>query len=261
MTAVELDADALSVNRGVVEGMRSPRPLVAQLPALLQEDEFCERLTTAFDSVVAPVYSTLDCWDSYLDPHLAPDDFVDWLASWVGLEIDETWTLERRRRLVEEIVSLYRIRGTVSGLASHIRLYSGVEPEILENGGCMWSQTTQTALPGAPGPHLTVRLQVDDPATVHRGTVERIVASSRPAHLSYSVEIVSAGGAVAGSDQPTGGKARKPAAKDAVPGAVDLPGSERIDLAPPGPEVADAQPDEPTDEPAEEPPDGGEPTE
>ena len=98
-------------------------------------------MMAAFDEIVAPLFSTLDCLDSYLDPKLAPHDFVDWLASWVGVDIDETWTLERRRRLILDAVALYRIRGTAAGLAAHVNLYAGVTPEIAENGGCEWSQT------------------------------------------------------------------------------------------------------------------------
>ena len=69
-------------------------------------------MMSAFDEVLAPLFTTLDCFDSYLDPELAPVDFVDWLASWVGVDIDETWTLERRRRLIQNAAVLYRIRGT-----------------------------------------------------------------------------------------------------------------------------------------------------
>ena len=71
-------------------------------------------MMSAFDEVLAPLFTTLDCFDSYLDPDLAPHDFVDWLASWVGVDIDETWTLERRRRLIQDAVVLYRIRGTAA---------------------------------------------------------------------------------------------------------------------------------------------------
>ena len=190
--------------RGVVDGLLNPRPFIHELPSLLQEDPFCDRLTRGFDSVVAPIYSALDCWDSYLDADLAPDDFIDWLASWVGVEIDEHWPLERRRRLIKEIVVLYRIRGTSAGLASHVNLYAGVTPEILENGGCLWSQEANTPLPGSADAHLTVRLRVPDPDAINRATIERIVAASRPAHLAVSVEVLTETGRVIASEEHEG---------------------------------------------------------
>jgi phage tail-like protein len=244
------------VGRGVVSGLVNPRPYLEELPALLQEDEFCGRLTRGFDDVIAPIYSTLDCWDSYLEADLAPDDFIDWLASWVGVEIDEHWPLERRRRLIKEIVVLYRIRGTSAGLASHVNLYAGVTPEILENGGCLWSQEANTPLPGSPDAQLTVRLQVPDPDTVKRATIERIVAASRPAHLAFTVEVqTDTGRVIAPEAPPEAGDGDGQRAAEA-PGAVDLPGSEHIDLAPPGPEVQDGE-----QGPETQPPAGQEPLE
>jgi phage tail-like protein len=217
--------------RGLVEGLATPRPIGAELPAAFQEDDFCQRMMTAFDEVLAPVFTTLDCFDSYLDPQLAPPDFVDWLASWVGVEIDETWTLERRRRLIREAVILYRIRGTAAGLAAHIGLYSGVTPEIEESGGCEWSQAASSPMPGSAQPHLTVRLRLDDVGDVRRSTVSRIVGASRPAHVPYQLEMLAGGAPVESAEED----APVAAAAEAAPGAVDLPGSERIELGPQAP--------------------------
>ncbi|MDQ6782990.1 MAG: phage tail protein [Actinomycetota bacterium] len=232
--------------RGLVDGLDSPRPIGADLPSLFQEDELCQRLTSAFDLALAPVFSTLDCFDSYLNPRMAPGDFVDWLASWVGVDIDETWTLERRRQLVEDAVALYRVRGTAVGLAAHIRLYTGATPEIDESGGCGWSESADSAFPGSSDPHVIVRLQVPDPSTINATTVNRIVADARPAHLPYGVEIrpregeLLPGGVSVELDglsvPPTEGAATAGRAPGDGAGPVDLPGSERVELAAPAPQ-------------------------
>ncbi|MDA8047023.1 MAG: phage tail protein [Actinomycetota bacterium] len=233
-----------TVGRGYVEGLPTPRPLVELIPSTLQDDEFCQRLVGAFDDVVAPVFNSLDCFDSYLDPQLAPDDFVDWLAGWVGLDIDETWTVERRRRLILEAVALYRIRGSVGSLAAHIALYCGTTPEIEDNGGCSWSQTAGSELPGTPHPYLKVRLRVDESADIRRSTVSRIVDSNRPAHVPCELEVV-VGGAEVEAVEDDG-----PPVAEGAPGAVDLPGSEHIELAPQAPpsgEELEAPPEGPSD--------------
>jgi P2-related tail formation protein len=162
------------------------------------------------------------------------------MASWVGVDIDETWTLERRRRLIQDAVWLYRTRGTAAGLAAHVQLYAGVAPEVDDSGGCEWSQTADSAMPGSPTPRLTVRLRVNDAADVRYSTVSRIVASCRPAQLPYHLEVLVHGAAVEESAE----EAAPPAAADA-PGAVDLPGSERIELAPQAP-ASQEELDEPT---------------
>lgn len=176
--------------RTVIEGLPSPHPIGPGLPALYQADPFAQRLSAGFDDCLAPVLATLDCLDCYLDPDLAPPDFVDWLALWVGLELEQLWTTEQRRRLVAEAVGLYRIRGTAAGLAGEVGLATGVIPEIEETGGCAWSASAGAALPGRLVPELVVRLRVADPAAVDAGLVERIVAAAKPAHVTHRVEVV-----------------------------------------------------------------------
>ena len=53
--------------------MPSTRPIVSFLPAMLQADDFCVRFTEGLDPVLAPVLSTIDNIDSYVDPWLTPD--------------------------------------------------------------------------------------------------------------------------------------------------------------------------------------------
>jgi phage tail-like protein len=218
--------------RGLVPGLLSRYPIAEQLPAALQEDDFCVRMMAALDEVLAPIFSTLDCWGSYLDPKLAPEDFLDWIGTWVGVDIDETWSIQRRRQLIQDAVALYRLRGTITALATHIKLYCGVTPVIEESGECTWSQTAMTPLPGSPHPYMAVKLSVDQDSVVNRNTVSRIIDESRPAHIPYSLEITVGGAAAAGQPEATVGEA----AEDA-PGAVALPGSDSIHLAPPAPDV------------------------
>lgn len=238
---------ASSTGRGLIEGLPTPRPIGAQLPSVLQEDDFCLRMVSALDEVLAPFFNSLDCLGSYLDPALAPPDFVDWLAGWVGIDIDETWSLERRRQLIRDAAILYRIRGTAAGLAAHVRLYAGVTPEIEDSGGSAWSQTADSPMPGSPRPHLTIRIRVEQPAGVRRGTINRIVAASRPAHVPFDLELVVGGASVTAPAEEL-----PPPADAHAPGAIDLPGSEHIELAPQAPpsqeelsELTDHPPDDP----------------
>ena len=102
--------------RSSVDGLATPYPLAALMPAFMQEDSFAVRLTTGLDDVIAPVISVLDCLDAYVDPLLAPSDFVTWLAGWVGAPLDDNWDDALRRREVLASAVLYRMRGTLEGL-------------------------------------------------------------------------------------------------------------------------------------------------
>jgi phage tail-like protein len=178
--------------RGLIPGLRSPHPLGEQLPAPYLDDDLAQRMMEALDEVLAPVFCTLDNLEAYFDPELAPEDFVHWLAAWVGMDLDETWSDERRRRSVAQAVELFTWRGTTRGIRELVSIYAGVEPEIVESGGAVYSEVPGGELPGTPDAHLTVRIRVDDPATVDVARLDRLIAASKPAHLPHEVEVIKA---------------------------------------------------------------------
>lgn len=177
--------------RQLVDDLGTTSPIVQMLPGMLQEDPFAQRFASAFDTILAPVLLTLDCIDSYFDPWIAPKDFLDWLATWVAVELDETLPPERQRLLVSEAVRLYRVRGTAFGLAEQIAIYTGLEVEIEESGGSTWSAAPGGYPPGEAQPRLTVKLITSDPGSVDVARVNAIVAASKPAHVPHWVVVQS----------------------------------------------------------------------
>jgi len=177
--------------RALIDVLDNPHPVGHQLPAVYQDDEFILQFCSGLDAVLAPVISTLDTIDAYLDPRLAPEDFLTWLATWVGVELEERWPLARQREVVSEAVDLYRWRGTTRGLRDVVRLYTGVEPEIEESGGTSWSSAPGSESPGAAAASLVVRVRIDDPALVDEGRLDAIVRASKPAHIPHRIEIAS----------------------------------------------------------------------
>ena len=181
--------------RGTVGGLLSPHPLGLGLPAVYQdEDPFAMRMTRAFDELLAPVIATLDNLSAYFDPALAPEDFVDWLAEWVGMELDENWDVDLRREVVATATDLLGRRGTALGLADVLRLVTGGEVELIETGGTAWSVDAGSELPGSARPALQVRVRVADPAALDPGRLDRLVTASKPAHVPHSIEIVATDG-------------------------------------------------------------------
>jgi len=174
--------------RGIATELGTPHPLEALLPAALQEDDLTRRLTEGLDAVLAPVIATLDCLYAYLDPALAPADFLEWLAGWVGVTLDENWPMSRRRATVVEAVALYQSRGTVAGLRAHLEMVTGGRVEIVDSGGVTWS-TTPGSGHAAGEPHLLVRVSEPDEGTP-LSTMDDLVAAAKPAHVPHRVEIV-----------------------------------------------------------------------
>src|SRR5947209_19302414 len=140
--------------RGAVDGLASAHPLGELLPGVYLEDSLAQRFTEGLDIVLAPVFVTLDCLDAYLDPLLTPSDFLPWLASWVGIELDETWPEGRQRALVAAAARLHQDRGTHRGLVEYLELLTGGEVKLIESGGTEWSDEPGSAAPGATTPLL-----------------------------------------------------------------------------------------------------------
>jgi phage tail-like protein len=183
--------------RGLVPGLATPLPLGSTLPALYQEDDFAQRFLSGLDEALAPILSTLDNFDSYLDPGLTPGDFLDWLAGWVGIALDDSWDEARRRAIVARAAELYRMRGTAVGLAGQVEIQSGGTVEIVENGATGWSVDPGGELPGSAEPLVVVRVTVRDPKAVDGNRLDALVSAAKPAHVPHRIEIVK-GAAAAG---------------------------------------------------------------
>jgi phage tail-like protein len=188
-------ATAPTVNhgRGLVRTLISPHPLGEALPALFQEDGFTQRFMSAFDTMLAPIFATLDNLPSYLDPWLAPPDFLEWLGSWFGLALDDAWSVERRRALLANAFEFYRMRGTARGLKAQVETLTGGTAEIIDTGGVSTSATAGEALPGSPNFALMVRVAVDDPSTINTTRLDALVAAAKPAHVTHKVQVVKRG--------------------------------------------------------------------
>jgi phage tail-like protein len=95
--------------------------------------EFTDRLLAIFDRELRHLESTIDWQARYYDPLSSPADDVDrrrdflsWLATWIGVTLDRSWPLARRRRYLKQVGKLFPLRGTLDGLRRHLQLYLGL---------------------------------------------------------------------------------------------------------------------------------------
>lgn len=179
--------------RGLVRTLISPHPLGEALPTLFQEDGFTQRFMSAFDTMLAPIFATLDNLPAYLDPWLAPPDFLEWLGSWFGVALDDAWSVERRRAVLANAFEFYRMRGTARGLKAQVETLTGGTAEIIDTGGVATSTTAGEALPGSPNFALMVRVAVDDPSAINTTRLDALVAAAKPAHVTHKVQVVKRG--------------------------------------------------------------------
>jgi phage tail-like protein len=181
-----------------------------RLPRVFSRDQdqasFLRRYLAMFEGFLGEVEARGVDRDILLTPHAAPDEVLPWLASFLGLALDERWaraprprgrTVDARRDIIELAAWLFRFRGTVPGLRKFIELYVGVSIVLLEH---FRFRGRMTALLGGD-------FQISRDEHAHRFTVlipaalteeqldvvHRILEVHRPAHTIFDVCTVGAG--------------------------------------------------------------------
>ena len=181
--------------RGTVEGLESPHPIGLALPALFHDDDVAQRFVSGLDDLLAPLFLTLDAVESYIDPWVAPRDFLAWIAQWVSAPWDPAIDDMQQRSVVARAAELYAWAGTAKGLAGIVELVAGVAPEIEENGAASWTIEPGGDLPGSAEPRVTVRVRLADlpsagPEREDRlERIRQVVLQLLPAHVVATVEV------------------------------------------------------------------------
>jgi phage tail-like protein len=184
------------MSRGTSTAVPVTQPILETLPSIYRDGHFLRGFAGGLDAVWSSVFATLDCLHAYVDPAVSPDDFLPWLGEWVGAELDEDWTTERRRMFIARAADIYAARGTATSLAEEIGLYTGGHVRVDDPGS-----VTTARLPGgrgdarAVGADRTVRVvvDVDGAAGVNWPALQVIVRAAVPAHLPVELELREAG--------------------------------------------------------------------
>lgn len=129
-----------------VKSLRIEKPgheLLRRLPKVYSREapaaDFLRRYLAPVDGELGDLEGHSFLRRVLLDPWSAPADFLPWLASFLGLVLDERWPLAGRRRLIDEAAWLFRFRGTVPGLERFLAIYleakkgAGIRPRLVEH--------------------------------------------------------------------------------------------------------------------------------
>lgn len=177
------------------------------LPELYDQDEFMGRFLMLFESFWSPIDTQIDSIPNYFDPRLTPARFLPWLASWLDLELDESWPEEGIRQLIRWAIALHRSRGTRWGLLKYLELYTGQIAEIVEQraenfilgadsklgpgialgyGNVPHTFTVTLRLPPVQASSKQEQKRLED---VRRQTIEAIIERQKPAHTVYMLHL------------------------------------------------------------------------
>jgi phage tail-like protein len=154
------------------------------LPGIYHDNEFLARFLLIFEHILGPIDRTVANLHHYFSPDTVPSEAVNWLASWLGLVMDERMPEDSRREIIRSAAELYRWRGTRRGLARYLTLYTGIEPEIVE------PTLSEVAASRNRGFRFTVRMSIPADSPVTRSMLEAIVESEKPAFAGCTLELV-----------------------------------------------------------------------
>ncbi|GAA3650857.1 phage tail protein [Nocardioides ginsengisoli] len=177
--------------------------LMRRLPGVFSADpaqaDFLQRYLATVDGVLHDLDLRARCRDILLDPHGTPAEALDWLASFLGLVLDDRWAEAARRQLVAEIAPLYRMRGTLGALGRYLQLYLAGEragdpaaalpmPVILEH----FRLRGLSASYAGHAHRFTVLVPMPLSAEAE-DVVRHVLDTERPAHTAYDLCTVEAG--------------------------------------------------------------------
>lgn len=93
---------------------------------------FLRRFLAMFAGQLKELSERAEQRDILLNPQATAELALPWLASMLGLTLDERWSEESRRTAIAEAIDLFKRRGTIKGLTRFIEIVAGVQPVIIE---------------------------------------------------------------------------------------------------------------------------------
>lgn len=183
--------------------MTSQSRYAALLPSVIAESAvsggtpLAPRLLALVEPLFAGVHARLDAISDCSDPLKADPEFLPWLASWVSLVLRADWTVDQQRRVLAQIIPLYRKRGTKDGLEQYLKIYAGPGVTIRDELATFQIGQNSTvgvdAVVGGLPPYffiVNIAFDTPDPAMLKKKSeaVKAVLEIEKPAHTHYKLE-------------------------------------------------------------------------
>jgi phage tail-like protein len=125
----------------------------------------------------APVEAGLEQLEQTFDPRRCPDAFVPLLARWVGLDLQVSSGLGRKRELVAGAVQLSQWRGTARGILGLLTAATGLSGFTLDENRDQDGHLRPF--------HLLITAPAESAS--HRDMLEALIAAEKPAYVTWEL--------------------------------------------------------------------------
>jgi len=151
--------------------------MLNQLPVGMLDSDFFVRFVSLFQQLGSSLLEDADNIENAVDPSVAPEPMVRWLASWIGVEaIDPLLAPDVQRTILRGAASTISRRGTRAGLLEFLQLTSGGPAEVVDGGG-VWREGE------APAGTATVTMKVDSTGWLPERDFVELLRDEIPAHV------------------------------------------------------------------------------
>jgi phage tail-like protein len=157
---------------------------------MLADDPMVVAFLDGLDEVLAPVLTTMDCFDAYLDPRLAPLDMVAYLGSWIRADVRDALSESALRDDVARAHRLAKISGTAEAIRDRVVPRFAQAIEVIDPGTVLTSVSPTNPdswIEPADGViHVRVT-PLESPTETERLRVEGLIRDVTPAHVVVEV--------------------------------------------------------------------------
>ena len=122
-----------------IRALRAEYPghdLLRRLPKVYSREpvstSFLRRYLAMFDGFLGQLEVDSNTRERLVEPDATPTEWLNWLASFIGMELDGRWPEATQRAILAEAAWLFRFRGTVPGLRRFLELCTGAQVIVME---------------------------------------------------------------------------------------------------------------------------------
>ncbi len=174
--------------------------LVRQLPRTMAADPVLLGFVTAFQETADTVRERVDNIEHQIDSGLASPEMLEFIASWLGVQLEPTDPVEYRRMLVSVVGRLLGWRGTRYGVEALLTAATGSRVTVTDGGGVYGQRDT------VPPPDPVVVVHLSHTGHLTERQVERLLEAEVPLGAQVRLDVQFTPQPARGRARPVGGE-------------------------------------------------------